>query len=284
MVFQRAQLLALGFTDEAIRLLIARRRFKRCFRGVYSDALAKETPRTHLWAAQLALGNRAFFSHRTAAALLGLRKIDTRAIELTVISGHTPRRTGLVVRRCSFQPLRNELRMSIGLRHSSATRMLFEEADREDRRELDRLIAECARWDLLQIDQIQRLAARHPHLPGAARLIAALDRYVPMTEEDRSKYEHDFAEWIAGLTDIPRPQRNVKVELWEFDFYWPEHRLVVETDGDPYHKTPEERERDLRKDAWCQTHDHRILRITPFRFEYERREIHDDLSTILHRA
>ena len=251
--------------------------------GVYVDARSPEGPRTHLWAAQLALGDRAFFSHRTAAALLGLRKIDTRAIELTVISGHTPRRPGLIVRRCSFQPLRSELRASIGLRHSSANRMLFEEADREDRRELDRLIAECARWKLLHIEEILELAGRHPHLPGAAELIPALKRYVPMTAEEKSKYEHDAAEWLNGLTDIPRPVRNVRVEHWEFDFYWPEHRLVVEVDGDPYHCTPEERERDLRKDAWCQTHDHRILRITPFRFHYERREIHDDLSAILHR-
>ena len=283
MVFARPQLLSLGFTDQTIELLVARRRFTRRFRGVYSDALAKETARTHLWAAQLALGNRAFFSHRTAAALLGLRKIDTREIELTVISGHTPRRKGLVVRRCSFAPIRAELRDSDGLRHSSATRMLFEAASRETRAELDRLIAECARWKLLHIAQIQTLAADHPHLPGAAVLIPALARYVPMTAEEKSRYEHDVAQWIGGLTDIPTPHRNVAVEHWEFDFYWPDHRLVVETDGEPYHLTPAERERDLRKDAWCQTHDHKILRITPFRFEYERPAIHADLSAILHR-
>ena len=281
-MFGRSQLLALGFSDEQIKLLIAGERFKRRFRGVYSDALANETARSHLWAAQLALGEHAFFSHRTAAALLGLRKIDTRHIELTVISGHTPRRDGLVVRRCSFKPIRAELRSSDGLRHSSATRMLFEEADREGREELDRLLQECARREMLHLDQIDGLIRRHPHLPGAAALADALTRYQPMSAEDKSRFEGEFAAWLATLLDIPQPLRNQKVAGWEFDYYWPQQRLVVETDGDPYHRTPQERERDNRKLAWCQTHDHRLLRITGFAFAHDRAAIHRDLSEILH--
>jgi very-short-patch-repair endonuclease len=282
-VFRRAQLLALRFSDEQIKLLIAGERFTRRFRGVYSDALARETARSHLWAAQLALGQRAFFSHRTAAALLGLRQIDTRQIELTVISGHTPRRNGLIVRRCSFEPMRAELRTSDGLRHSSATRMLFEEADREDRQELDRLLQECARREMLHLDQINGLIERHGHLPGAVQLRDALTRYQPMSAEDKSRFERDFAAWLATLLDIPQPLRNQEVAGWEFDYYWPEHRLVVETDGDPYHRTPQERERDNRKLAWCQTHDHRILRISGFTFAHDRAAIYADLSAILHR-
>jgi very-short-patch-repair endonuclease len=55
---------------------------------------------------------------------------------------------------------------------------------------------------------------------------------------------------------------------------------VVETDGEPYHLTPEELERDRLKDAYLQRHDIKVIRVTGFRFEHDRSGILDDLLAL----
>lgn len=73
----------------------------------------------------------------------------------------------------------------------------------------------------------------------------------------------------------------MNVGPWEVDFLWPAQRVVVETDGAPYHRTPRELERDRVKDAWLQRHQHRVLRVTEFRFAHDRPGIADDLSAMV---
>jgi very-short-patch-repair endonuclease len=45
----------------------------------------------------------------------------------------------------------------------------------------------------------------------------------------------------AGL---PRPLTRVSVNGWEVDFYWPDLRLIVETNGLRYHCTAARQTRD----------------------------------------
>ena len=44
------------------------------------------------------------------------------------------------------------------------------------------------------------------------------------------------------------PLTKVWVNGFEVDFFWPELRLVVETDGLRYHRTPAEQARDRLRD------------------------------------
>src|ERR1700734_2363008 len=111
------QLHALGFTKEDVAGMVGRRELWRVRRGVYADARSPMTPRGHLFAAALSFTPEAhaFFSHRTAAALLGLHGLSVAHLELTVVADHTPRRPPLRLHRVSEAPPADELRTADGL-------------------------------------------------------------------------------------------------------------------------------------------------------------------------
>jgi hypothetical protein len=276
-----AQLAVLGFSGTEVTRLVAGGAFIRRHRGVYLDARAPLGPRAHLFAALLAAGPTAFLSHRTAAAIHGLRAVNVRAIELTILTDHTPQRDGLRIHRTTtLHP--DEVRTIDGLRVSSVPRLLMELAPREPRAELHRLIAEAARRRSLDLDRIEETLARHPRRPGIAELRAALAAYQP-SPEDKSGLEKGFADWLATLPDIPAPERNITLGAgrWEIDFLWRAHSLAVELDGRPYHLLPADQERDRIKDAWLQRNAISIVRVTEFRFEHDRAGIEADLRHFL---
>ena len=278
------QLHALALSDDRVALLVAQGRLLRLHRGVYADGLARLAPRGRLFAAQLALGPSAFLSHRTALAVHGVRALDVRRIEVTVVSGHTPRRDGVFVHRTSTDPPATEVRTVDGLRVAAPWRALIEVAAFERDGELDRLIAGLARRRLLDLGRIDAAIARRAGVRGIVSLRAALARYRP-APPDASTLERDFAAWLATHAEIAAPERNLHLQgdgaRWELDFLWPAQRLVVETDGSPYHLTPSELERDRVKDAWLQRHGYRVLRVTDFRFAHDRSGILDDLRALI---
>jgi very-short-patch-repair endonuclease len=46
------------------------------------------------------------------------------------------------------------------------------------------------------------------------------------------------------------------------DFRWPDHRLIVEADGGPWHDQKVAREEDAERQAWLEAHGERVLRVT----------------------
>lgn len=66
---------------------------------------------------------------------------------------------------------------------------------------------------------------------GAPALRAALAEPLWVT---RSVLERRFLK-IVRRHKLPMPQGNVMVCGYEVDFFWPEHRLIVETDGGEHH-------------------------------------------------
>jgi very-short-patch-repair endonuclease len=63
----------------------------------------------------------------------------------------------------------------------------------------------------------------------------------------------------AGL---PRPRVNARIDGYEVDFLWPDHRLVVEVDGHAFHSNRPQRERDSRRDRDLAVHGYLVLRVT----------------------
>ena len=276
------QLRALGFTKDEVAGMVGRRELWRVRRGVYADARSPMARRGHLFAALQTFSPeaQAFFSHRTAAALLGLRELSVRTLELTVVADRTPKRPPLRIHRVVEAPPADQLRTRDGLASSSAMRMLVELAARETPDELDRLITAAARKRLLDPRQVQQTLAGLAGTRGIGDLRVALAAYRP-TPADKSGFEREFAHWLTTDPRIPPPQRNVQLDGWELDFYWPDHGVVAETDGERYHMLPADRERDYRKDAWLQRRHIAILRVGEFRFEHDRPGILEDLLGLL---
>jgi hypothetical protein len=275
------QLLALGLTYAEVELRVKLGRLHRLFRGVYAVGHRRLPDHAWLLAALLSCGSDSFLSHRTAAAASGLRAINVRAIEVTLPRPKAKSRTGLIVHRTRNDPHEADLVVRGSLRMSSVPRLLIELARTERRSELDRLITLAIRKRLLNLDAMEGALHRHAHRPGLKKLKAALNAYRPKPER-KSGFERSFDDWLAAHPEIPQPNRNVEFEgIGEIDCYWPEQRFAVETDGDPYHITVGDLERDKFKDTKLQRLGIRLMRITEFRWDHDRRGVLDDVYGFL---
>jgi hypothetical protein len=145
-----------------------------------------------------------------------------------------------------------------------------------------------ARHKQLDLTRVEASIAHRPRAAGIENLRDALRRYGPAHSPhivDRSWLERNVAQWLTEHPEIPTPQRNVWLDdRWELDFFWPEHRLVLEIDGEPYHLTPDELERDRLKDTYLQRRDIKVIRVTGFRFDHDRSGILEDLLALTKRA
>ena len=270
----RDQLSALGFSNTQITRGVAKGRLHRLYHNVYAVGRRQVVSRGHLLAAQLSIGPAAFLSHRTAAAVWGLRTINLREIEVTVPGTGGRRRDGLRLHRTRHEPHRKDVRDHLQLRVSSVLRLLIELSPRETPAELERLVTEAVRRRLLRLDaadgraSVDEALLRHARYPGISNLTAVLAAY-RRTEDHKSQLEAAFDDILAQHPDIPKPQRNVHIGIWEIDRYWPEHHLAVELDGRAYHIAVKDMERDRTKDAALQKLGVTPLRFTDFRVEHD---------------
>ena len=243
--------------------------------------------RGHLLAALLSVGPTAFLSHRSAAGVWGLRPVNTHDIELTVPGTGGRRRSDLTIHRTKDDPHPKDVRQNGHLRVSSVLRLLVELSPRETPAELERLVTTAVQRGLLRPDlrsgrtDVDVALARHARWPGLAKLHAVLARYL-RTTSGKSNLELTFDQLLVAHPEFPEPQRNIHIDRWEIDRFWPEHRLVVELDGRPYHLAARDMERDRIKDAALQRLGLIPLRFTDFRVEHDVPGILDDLRHFLH--
>ena len=163
------QLLAIGFSLWEVRARVRRGMLHHVHRDVFAVGHARIVPHARLVAALLTCGPGSLLSHRTAAAVWGLRELTTRSIEITVPGSRALRRDGLVVHRSGLDPDPADVATRNGLRVSSVPRMLIEVAREESATELDRLITEAVRKRVLDLAASHRSRARAPRPPARSR-------------------------------------------------------------------------------------------------------------------
>jgi hypothetical protein len=276
------QLLALGFGYDQVWRLEQRGYLHRLFRGVFAVGHRRIGRWGWLMAAFLAGGAESFLSHRTSTAALGLREIATRQIEITIPGTGTAKR-GLIVHRTSKPPHTEDISIVNGIRVSSVPRMLIELAPREHPLELERLITLSVRKRILDVEAMERALVRHARRPGVGILKAAFRQYRPGPDR-KSALERAFDLALELNPDIPPPLKNVNVDGWELDNYWPQFGLDVELDGRPYHIAVADIEKDRFRDAKLLRRRIQTLRFTGFRLEYDMAGCLDDLRAVMRLA
>lgn len=279
-VISRAQLHALGLSDKQIRTREMSGELHQLYTDVWAVGHSKITPLGRMTAALLSCGPNSFLSHRTAAALHELRAVNVRAIEVTVVGDRACARRGLITHRTRREPVPKEVRTVGHLRYSAVPRLLIELAPRETPAELNRLITEAVHKRLLNLDAIEDALAGHARRPGVARLKDALAAYRPRPDR-KSGLEHAFDEWLLEHPEIPEPRRNVHIDIWEIDCWWPAQRVALELDGRDYHTAVQEMERDRVKDTKLQLMRIKPMRVTDVRWELDRAGVHADLMALL---
>jgi Transcriptional regulator, AbiEi antitoxin/Protein of unknown function (DUF559) len=243
------QLRALGFDRDAVRRRVASGRLHPLYRGVYAVGHTVVSGHGRWLAAVMACGEGAVLSHRSAAALWGIRPSAAARVDVTVSHTSGVRATRAIAVHRSRRPVtatRHE-----GIPVTTPGQTLADLATALPRRALEKAaeMAEALRLDF-------RIPAGHP---GEARLRAAMAHDLSTTT--RSPLEDEFLE-LCDAHGIPRPLVNAVVEGHEVDFCWPEQRLIVETDGHAHHGTRAEFERDRARDARLTAIGWRVMRVT----------------------
>lgn len=275
------QLIAIGWTEDEIRGMVRRGHLIRIRRGVYALGHRPLTMQGWLFAAWLTAGAGAFLSHRTAAAHRGLRE-HPGVIELTVPSGHTPRdRANLRLHRTTTPVDRTQARPHHGLLTATVPRIIIDLARTERPGELQRLIRESIRTGQFDRAALHHALEAHGRRPGVAIARAALDRYLPGSEDRRSWLETQFQRHALSDPRLLAPLYNQRLLGFEIDVMWPEQRVTLELDGRPYHTAVEDFDRDRGRDRTLTRHGWRPIRVSDLEWEYDRGRVLGDLYALL---
>jgi very-short-patch-repair endonuclease len=204
-------------------------------------------------AAVLACGPSAVLSHRSAAALWGIRPTSAPRVDVTVPRGSGRRSTPAIAVHRPRGAIEAVTKDAIPVTTPSQT--LADIATILPRPALERALETAESLRLLDAN---RLPAR------LATLAATLDTETTV----RSPLERRLLALVRAHR-LPRPRVNVAVEGLEVDFCWPASRLIVETDGHRHHGTRAAFERDRARDAHLTALGWRVVRITHRRLREE---------------
>lgn len=195
-------------------------------------------------AAVLACGERAFLSHTSAGALLGISRDDSGPIHVSLPSSLAAHHPGIVLHRRSGLAERDVIeRHRIPVTSPALT--IVDLASMVAARALERAITEADRLDLINPDELRSAVDAMPRRPGRAKVRDLLGRRTVCLTD--SELERRFLP-IARRAGLPPPRTQQWVNGYRVDFHWPDLGLVVETDGLRYHRTPSQQARDRERD------------------------------------
>jgi hypothetical protein len=252
-VFDLNQLRGLGLSESAVRKRAARSRLHRIHHTVYSLVpRALLTRRGHWMAAVLACGPGAVLSHRTAAALHGIRDTQRAKIDVAVPRRSALRRAGIDVHRAPcLAP--QDITLVDNIPCTAVARTLLDLAEVIPRRPLERAFDESEVRDLFDLCAMHDQLARNPTRPAAGIVQRVLEEHYVGSTLTESELEEGFYA-LCRSYGVPKPQVNQWIDLHDggpmikADFVWRPERVIVETDGWKYHGTAQARERDPRRD------------------------------------
>jgi very-short-patch-repair endonuclease len=232
-------------------------------------------------AAVLTVGRRAVLSHRSAAALWGIRATARGRVEVTV-----PRKLGsrptIEVRVAALAD--DEVTVQRGIPVTTPSRTLLDLATVLDARHLERAINEAEVLRLTDPTSLGDLVERHRGRPGARRIRNILATYEIGATITRSELEIRFLRFLDEAV-LPRPEVNVGIQTAagpiEADFTWRAQHVIAELDGHASHATTAGFERDRARDRALQAAGWRVIRITWRQLHGESAAVARDLGRLL---
>ena len=275
-VIARHQLLALGFTADAIRHQLETRRLFALWRSVYAIGRPEVTRHGQLLAATLACGPDAVISHGTAAELWQMGLPESKLVHVSVLAGFHRRHRGIVAhRRVLLRP--EDVTTRDGVPVTSPVCTLIDLAPTLTRAELERAINESDKHDLVSPDRLREELKVVPGRAGVKKLRTLLDQRTFVLTD--SELERRFVP-IALRAGLPRPQTQCWINGFRVDFYWPAIRLIVETDGLRYHRTPAQQTRDRVRDQAHVAAGLTVLRFTHGQISFEPSHVQSILEAV----
>jgi very-short-patch-repair endonuclease len=207
-----------------------------------------------LAAAVYASGTGAVASHRSAAALHGLRAHDGRP-EITARPG-TRKHHGISITRTLLQP--DEITVIKRIPCTTVARTLLDIGD-------EKLVRQAEFLRVFDLVAVSRLLNRYPRRRGTTRLRRAIRAFEDSALRTRSDMEIAFHALVLDA-NLPRPEVNGTVALGEItleaDVIWPDAKLIVELDSRQAHLTMSAFETDRERDRAAALAGWTVIRVT----------------------
>jgi predicted transcriptional regulator of viral defense system len=252
-----------GLSDHVIHKRVGVGQLHRVHQGVYSLVPPQLlTLRGRFMAAVLACGPGAVLSHRSAAALHGLRATSRARIEVTVPGRNRRRHDGVQVHRSTTLTVADVTTVD-GIPVTTIARTVADLTDVLPERAVERVLEQGAVMEVLDGRALEDQVTRHRR--GAClRQLLERGRIDAPTESD---LEERFL-LLCRAGGFPEPQRQVYLDpddggpMVRADFLWREQRLIIETDSARFHGTRSSFESDRRRDQRLILAGWRVIRIT----------------------
>lgn len=223
-----------------------RARYRAVFPNVYVSNGAELSLERRISAAWLWSGRAATIAGAAAAALHGSKWIpDDVPIELHHANTRPPR--GVLTRRGAL--LEGETQTVGGYPVTTPERTAFDIGRRGAVRSAVVRLDALARATGFKVDDVLRIAKRHPGSPGLRRLETALELVDPGAQSPRESY----LRLLLIDAGLPRPQTQIPVlgvdgmPVAYLDLGWAEDMVAVEYDGDQHRTDRGQYVKDIRR-------------------------------------
>jgi very-short-patch-repair endonuclease len=283
-VLARRDLERLGFSKMAIDHRLSTGRLHLVSSGIYAVGRRELTPYGRWMAAVLACQDRdaptdgfgAVLSHRSAAELWGIGREWERRIDVTVRRRTKIRRKGLKV-RCRPSLGARSITRWCGIPVTTPVQTLIDLATELKPLRLERAVNGADKLDLVDPETLRGALDGRKGEPGVKNLATLLDRHTFRLSD--SDLEVLFRP-LALAAHLPAPLTKHWVLGFETDFFFPDHDLVVETDGLRYHRTPSQQARMAKRDQVHVAVGLRVLRFTHWQIAYAPDEVTEVLRQV----
>ncbi len=281
-VVARRQLTGLGLGDDAIDYRLAVGRLWIVMPRVYAVGQRRLPPLSRSMAAVLSSGIGAALSHRSAAALWGIRALGGNPIHVTAPS--KSRSTKLVRRHCVVLPS-DEVTIHEGIPVTTMPRTVLDLASTSSVDEVEVAIRQIEFLRLYDRLSLPDLIERYPGRRGTARVRVALVRIEALPSgRVRSPLEMKFLPFLHRHR-LPRPRLNdwimVGGKRFQVDCHWAGTGQVVELDSWQAHGTRAAHREDRARDRLLRVAGYEVTRITWAQLDDEPEAIAADLRRLL---
>ncbi len=246
-------------SGKAVRHRLEIGRLHELHRGVYAVGRPEVSPLGHLTAAVLACGPGAQLSHRSGAALWGMRPQRGGLIDVSVPAHVVRNRPGIRLHRRAEAGDGVKTRFVSGIPVGDPISILIDLAAGLPTEDLEDAVNEADRLGLVTTHRLRMALDTQPRRPGLGRLRGMLDSQT--FSRAQTKLERRFLP-IARAAGLPEPHAQHRLNSYRVDFHWPELGLVVETDSLTYHRTASQQAVDISRDQAHVRTGLRTLRFT----------------------
>jgi uncharacterized protein DUF559/putative AbiEi antitoxin of type IV toxin-antitoxin system len=268
-VVARSQLMALGYTRREIEQRLHNGRLHHISHGIYAVGRPELTPRGRWMAAVLACGDDAVLSHRSAAELWGIGYEEKKRIDVSIRRKSKITRKGIKVRARPALDAGSVV-VRFGIPVTDPVQTLIDLATELKLLKLERAVNEADKLDLVDPETLRTALDAYVGMPGVKTLRTMLDRHTFRLSD--SDLEILFRP-LAIASGFPLPLTKHMVLGYEVDFWFPEHGLVVETDGLRYHRTASQQARMVKRDQKHVASGLKVLRFTHWQIAHAPSEV-----------